>query len=389
MEDTKAASSSSVHPLETIGEWLQVTQGQLKLFGQDIQAREAILVAFGLSNHPGLMRRGANIAFCCRSPLIHEGAKGLPVLSLQTCKDRMCPRCQRARGIQLTRKVKGLVVGFNAPRFLTLTLQHKPAESLRSMLDRLAKAFRSLRAERFWKENVTRGIYTVEVTWNAAKGEWHAHLHAITDGEFMAHARLKELWCKASGGSTIVHIEAVHDRDRQASYIARYVAKPCDGHTWKEEQLNEFALATHGRRMVHTFGKAHGKPIDSPLPEEKKVSFSPLCSLRALLVEAAGGCRIAVEACEKIPRMGLRWCLAAGLAPPSLDADTLPVTEEELRSFVAACRTIAERIAERDLPKASEVPHAPPKKNSGTTRTLFPLHLGSVQAEAEELELPV
>lgn len=389
MDDTRAASSSSVHPLETIGEWLQMTQGQMKLFGPDMQAREAILVAFGLSNHPRLMRRGSNIAFCCRSPLICESSKGLPVLSLQTCKDRMCPRCQRARGQQLTRKVEGLVIGFNAPRFLTLTLKHHRGEQLKDMLDRLAKAFRLLRSEKFWKAAVTRGVYTVEVTFNPAKGEWHAHLHTIIDGDFMAHARLKELWLKITGDSDIVHIEAVVDRKRQASYIARYVAKPCDGHAWREEQLCEFALATHGRRMVHTFGKAHGKPIDPPLPVEKEKLSSSLCSLRSLLVEAGSGCEIAASAAAMIPRMGLRWCLAAGMAPPSIDADTATVSESDLRSFVQACRTIAARIEERERPQSASVPAAAEKKFAKVDRTLFPLHHGSVREEVEELGIPM
>ena len=379
-------SSSSVHPLETIGEWLQVTQGQLKLFGQDMAERENVLVAFGLSGHPGLLRRGSNIAFCCRSPFIYANSSSKPVLSLQTCKDRMCPRCQRARAQKVVRKVEALVMGYNAPRFLTLTLKHRGAESLKDMLNRLAHAFRTLRASPFWKRNVTRGVYTVEVTWNRERREWHAHLHSIIDGDFMKQGELVKLWKSITLDSTIVHIEAVHDRQRQARYISKYVAKPCDGATWHEEQLCEFALATHGRRMVHTFGKSHGKPIEAEKSDVTQKISSPLLSLRALCIEASRECPIALRACSLLSRMGTRWCLAAGMDAPPIDEETEKVTDAELQSFVADCQSVAAKIEARENPQAP--PEATPqvKKRENDDGRLFPLHHGATHADTE---LPV
>lgn len=386
---TCAASSSSVHPLETIGEHLQVTAGQLKLFGRDMAERENILVAFGMSGHPGLLRRASNIAFCCRSPLVYASSKGLPVLSLQTCKDRMCPRCQRARGIQVARRVETLVIGYNAPRLLTLTLKHRGSESLKEMLNRLAHAFRTLRASPFWKRNVTRGVYTVEVTWNATRQEWHAHLHTIIDGEFMRQPDLKKLWEEITLDSSIVDIRAVHDRSRQAKYISTYVAKPCDGASWHEAQLCEFALATHGRRMVHTFGKSHGKPVEAERTDEKPTIAKPLCSLRAVLVEAAAGCPIALRAVAILPSLGPRWCLAAGIDPPSKDDATPPASQENQEAFVEACERLAEKICERELSKVVRVEDEAKVKRKSVDPTLFPLHRGARSAQSESCELPV
>lgn len=384
-----AASSSSVHPLETIGEWLQVTQGQLKLFGPDMAERENILVAFGMSGHPGLIRRGSNIAFCCRSPFIYADSSNKPVLSLQTCKDRMCPRCQRARAQKVVRKVEALVMGYNAPRFLTLTLKHREAESLKDMLNRLAHAFRTLRASPFWRRNVTRGVYTVEVTWNREKREWHAHLHSIIDGDFMKQSELVKLWKEITLDSTIVHIEAVHDRARQARYISKYVAKPCDGASWHEEQLCEFAQATHGRRMVHTFGKSHGKPVEAERTDDKPKISSPLLSLRALCVEASRECPIALRACSLLSRMGTRWCLAAGFEPPPIDAKEEKVTDAELQSFVADCTLVAAQIQARENPQAPKVEADQVKKSARADSLLFPLHHGAGRAKCEEIEIPV
>jgi hypothetical protein len=386
---TEDLTSSSVHPLETIGEQLQVTAGQLKLFGRDMAERESILVAFGMSAHPGLLRRASNIAFCCRSPLVYADTRGRPVLSLQTCKDRMCPRCQRARGQQVAKKVEALVTRYNAPRLLTLTLKHRGTEPLRFMLDRLARAFRTLRASPFWKRNVTRGVYTVEVTWNKERQEWHAHLHTIIDGEFMRQQEIKKLWEDITLDSTIVDIRAVHDRARQAKYISTYVAKPCDGANWDAEQLCEFALATHGRRMVHTFGKSHGKPIEAESTENKPKISSPLCSLRSLLVEAAGGCPIAARALCILPKLGNRWCLAAGIDPPSKDAETPPTTEAEEFEFVSACRSIAENIAAREAPPPDAISQKVPAKSPGRTAFLFQMQRGATRASVDSIELPV
>jgi len=339
------SSSSSLDPLETIAQNLQMSRAQVRLFDRDVDAREAVLVAFGLSENAALLKRAQNIGFCCHSPQVLLQTDGKPCLSLQACRDRMCPRCQRARGGHLKTKVAALVAKFNAPRLLTLTLRNHPEGELSTMLDRLSRNFRCLRASPFWKEHVIRGCYTIEVTFNKASRTWHAHLHAITDGGFMRQAALSDLWKSLTGDSSIVDIRAINDRDKSARYISSYVAKPIDGELWEAAQVVEFALATRGRRMVHTFGKAHGKAIDPPETEDLPKLSSPLCSLRDLVHSAGRGVPQSMEAVSLIPRMGKRWCHAAGLAFQESDVGQTPVTDPELFAFVEACQAVVVALA--------------------------------------------
>lgn len=149
----------------------------------------------------------------------------------------------------------------NAPRFATFTLAHK-GEGCGAMLDRLHHAFRKMRQTPEWAEHVTGGVYVVQVTRNEHRGEWHVHLHMVIDGDYWPQALLSRLWLKITGDSKIVDIRAVHDRRQVAKYLADYVAKPNDVISWSWAAIVEYADAMHGRRLVHTFGSAHGVKIE-------------------------------------------------------------------------------------------------------------------------------
>jgi Replication protein len=171
-------------------------------------------------------------------------------------------------------RVLAVVQTFNAPRFATLTLAHRE-ESLDSMRRRLADSFREMRKQPEWKERVKSGVWVIETTLNQKTGKWHLHLHLIIDGQFFPQALMSKVWHRVTGDSMICDIRAVPDRKKAVAYIADYVAKPVELANWESEKIREFAIAMHGVRMVHTFGKAHKATVESeePASESKASEF--------------------------------------------------------------------------------------------------------------------
>lgn len=249
----------------------------------------------------------------------------------------------------------------NAPRFLTLTLKNS-AEPLGEQLDRLFGAFRKLRATAFWRQHVAGGVYSCEVTHDKRGDTWHPHLHLIIDGSFMKQAAIADAWEEATGDSRVVWIEKVHDAARTAAYVAEYVNTPPDAFKWPAARFCEYALALHGRRVLHTFGTLHGKKTVDAEPAEPEPNSVPLCSVRELRERAARGCEHAEAACELMRRMGGFWAmLSTPLLPLSCPAGP-PLEDWERRRFVQLCElSFAPPAADA---AADSMPRPPPESES-------------------------
>lgn len=202
----------------------------------------------------------------------------------------------------------------NAPRFVTLTLKHRQ-ETLRQSHDRLQQSFKKLRKEPVWKANVVGGCAVVEITRNPATKRWHTHLHLVIDGSFLPQASLSKAWKRCTGDSEIVDVRAVHDTSKVAKYIAEYVAKPQDLHTWESDAVLEFATHMHGRRMVATFGVCHAANVDPAEKAELSASMKYVGDVVQLAERAARGCRNARKACELLASLGATAQMAMGVTP--------------------------------------------------------------------------
>jgi hypothetical protein len=194
----------------------------------------------------------------------------------------------------------------NAPRFLTLTLQPE-AVPLAQVVANLQTWFRKLRRTDFWKSHVVGGVYALELTWSRADGHAHLHLHAIIDGSYIPHALLRRTWQMITGGSKIVDIRAVHDREQTAAYISRYIAKPTDLEAWTDENIQDFAAAMHGVRMLNTFGKSHNANIDAADQEPKLSAVAPLISIARLRKACELQDAQALEASRRLVELGGWW----------------------------------------------------------------------------------
>jgi len=221
----------------------------------------------------------------------------------------------------------------NAAKFITFTIQNQP-ESLEENHARLRQAWRNMRQQPTFKERCKGGIYAIETTRNPTTGQWHSHIHIIADCNYIPQRTLANEWTIASGGSFMVWIEPVHDSAKTAAYLADYIAKPADMKDWDPETILEFADATKGKRLIHTFGTHHNVKIDDRKDTEEHKPKRYIAPLR-LAAEAAEKRDPRGELALKIIQLGPKKLrLAAGL---------------HIDKFGTDCKDLPTRLAQRLL----------------------------------------
>jgi len=189
---------------------------------------------------------------------------------------------------------------------MTLTLAHK-GESLDAMMDRLYIAFRDLRKLPVWRRHVKGGVFACQVTRNTKAGEWHAHLHIIVDGVYFPQTQLKAAWLQVTGDSEIVDIRPVPDRAKIAGYVGDYVSRPNEVAGWGWAAIEEFAEAMHGRRLVHTFGSAHGVKVEDEADTREPGGGTFVCDSLSLLKWRAKNDAAAVATIMCLAAQGPEW----------------------------------------------------------------------------------
>lgn len=274
---------------------------QDRIFAECGVERQRIIDAL-LDSQSGEGWRIANkLSGCCRAPMILCDREETTLrLSERRCRSRCCPRCRRFRSREIQHRLIAACTKMDARRFLTLTLKSEDSP-LRDQLKHLRKAFARLRRHRFWRSRVTGGVYCVEVTYNHDRRQWHPHLHAIIDGEYVPKGQLSDAWAEASEGSYIVDIRRVNSASSVASYIAKYVGKSDDASLLPDAVLLEWATSVHGLRLVHSFGNLHGvdlveKPESVPGISVEVCNPSTLASASQRGDQVAASILAAVEA---------------------------------------------------------------------------------------------
>lgn len=264
--------------------------------------RDRITKALDESECAKLQTRAMKIADCCQYPLVYADEKGRARIVMQCCRDRLCPSCQRKRGMNVTNRVAATVAKFNALRMVTLTKRHT-GQTLPTMLDEVAEAFKLLRRDEFWTKAVKGGVYVYEVTLNAQTREWHAHVHVLVDGTYIDQRKLSTAWERCTGDSPIVHVKMMHERDAAARYVAKYVAKPTGMEHWNGTEICEYALAVARRRLFHSFGRYHRTRCPEWEPEAGTKAIDHICSVRDLRRAAEQGDTEAAWATERLEVM--------------------------------------------------------------------------------------
>lgn len=197
-------------------------------------------------------------------------------LVANTCHDRHCLPCQQERSRLIARNLLDQLPP-SSLRFLTLTLRSSD-EPLAAQLDRLYKAFTSLRRAKAFRERVLGGVAFLELTWSDSRHQWHPHLHTIICGRFIAQSDISAMWHERTRDSHVVDIRKVHDAGEVASYVTKYVSKTAvpDG-SLSDYRLDEWCHALEHRKLCICWGTFRSFRLLARDPSD--ASWEPLCSL--------------------------------------------------------------------------------------------------------------
>lgn len=318
------------------------TASQHRLHFRTAKVRFWLIDVLKRSGDERLSKRAVRLDFCGAFPTIHQGTTGPASLRYNLCRDRLCPTCQRLRGIKLKHKLLSVVRAADSPKFVTLTLKHRVAP-LGDEINRLFSAFRKLRKDRTWAKRVKGGVYVLEVKLNAATGHWHPHLHCLIDSSYMPQAQLSKAWEAATGDSTIVDIRAIHSQESAAGYISSYATKGNDLTRWTAGNVIAYAQAMHGRRLIHTFGSLHAVPCDEESEEVIQMCTRRIASTMHLLHRSDVGDFDARFCVSVLSAVDQRWAIAFGTPWSTQPLVPAPPAPAEIERALAWARVVDRR----------------------------------------------
>lgn len=188
-------------------------------------------------------------------------------IASKQCRLRWCFHCGEARQQFITQAVYPWYSMATQPKLLTVTLKHTRLP-LPEQIDFLYKSFAKLRNRKICKDAIRGGIWFFQVTYNQKRREWHPHIHALLDSNFIPHEKLMPIWHKITGDSTIVHIRAVDNPKKTLAHNARYAARPSALIKIPEFLWPELYNAFSGRRICGTWGTARTISLRPSKPED-------------------------------------------------------------------------------------------------------------------------
>jgi hypothetical protein len=149
---------------------------------------------------------------------------------------------------------------------ITLTLKHND-DPLALQIKRIYDCFQKLRRRAYFQRLITGGVWFFQLKFNKSTEQWHPHIHCLVAGQYLPHGRLKQLWFKITGDSTIVDIRPVKDLEGCSTEVARYATSPADITAVNLERAQEIFYATKHRRICGSWGS--GKSITlKPAPQD-------------------------------------------------------------------------------------------------------------------------
>lgn len=201
-----------------------------------------------------------------------------------SCRQRWCPICSRARSYYLASQVRQWLESRPSPKFLTLTMKHTSAP-LEHQVKWLYDHFRKFRQRKNIGSVIRGGVWFFQLKMSSRTGDWHPHLHCVIDSPYIPHDTLSTEWYAQTLTSNIVDIRTVKDPDKVSEYVARYCTRPAQLKDYQFEDTLEIFSVFHGKRMCGTWGTGkecslrQGKPADS-------TSWEKVGSWRAVLTQA-------------------------------------------------------------------------------------------------------
>jgi len=215
----------------------------------------------------------------CRKYAFFVQNKATKKLRVQSsrCKLRWCPICRDVSRLIVTTATEEWLQLQDYPKMIGLTLKHND-DPLNLQIKRLYECFKKLRTRAYFQRLITGGVWFFQLTFNHTTEQWHPHIHCLVAGKYLPHGRLKQLWFKITGDSTIVDIRPVRDLEGCANEVARYATSPADIAAVDYDRALDIYYATKHRRICGSWGSARSitlkpKPADDTDMWERVADF--------------------------------------------------------------------------------------------------------------------
>ncbi len=204
----------------------------------------------------------------CRKYAFFVQNKATKKLRVQSsrCKLRWCPICRDVSRMIVTSATEEWLKIQKYPKMITLTLKHSD-DPLQLQVSRIYKCFQKLKTRAYFQRLITGGVWFFQLKFNQKTEQWHPHIHCLVAGKFLPHGRLKQLWLKITGDSTIVDIRPVKDLEGCSNEVARYATSPADITAVDLERAMEIFYATKHRRICGSWGSAKSVTL-KPTPQD-------------------------------------------------------------------------------------------------------------------------
>lgn len=196
------------------------------------------------------------------------------LIQTNSCRVRLCPICAYKRSLAVYRNVRSIYTLLQRqPRnkylFLTLTIRNVAAEQLQAAIDNLNAGYVRLMRNKAYKTITLGTIRTIEVTYNAARGDYHPHIHALihTSNDiycgrnYISQQQLKADWERVNNldYDVQVDIRRFHARNaatagKELAEIAKYAVKPSDYVGQSADVVATFDKALHQRKLITMSG---------------------------------------------------------------------------------------------------------------------------------------
>ncbi len=198
---------------------------------------------------------------------------GIVKIAANQCHVRFCPLCSSSRQAFLTSQVSAWLETTDHPKLLTVTLKHSNAP-LSWQIKNLYDYFRKFRRRSYLKKRITGGVWFFQVHKAKSDNLWHAHIHAMIDGDFLEHEKLKQLWIKITYTSHVVDIKSIKDPDNAARHVARYAARPASIMNLNLEDACELVGTMRHVRLIGTWGTARKISLRPKKPDDADKQIS-------------------------------------------------------------------------------------------------------------------
>lgn len=207
----------------------------------------------------------------CRSRawFIRNKDTGKVRIAAKQCRLRWCYHCSEAKQQFITQAVLPWFEKALKPKLLTVTIRHSQRPLL-EQIEFLYKSFRKFRNRKFLKDRIHGGIWFFQITYNQKRQEWHPHIHALLDSEYLDQLELVSLWRKITLTSDIVHIRAVHDPEKTLSHNARYAARPSALIKIPDFLWPALFDSFNGKRICGTWGTAKDISLRPQKPDDSE-----------------------------------------------------------------------------------------------------------------------